>query len=117
MAKVLGVFYMERKPETTDADVEAFAAQLARDFKVPGVQGVRSAIGDRGQRTGKYLFMWEFDSVATRDRYFPVAGGAASDEWQRLTAAYPWWGEKTAALFTEDFTFTDYVVIGPIPFK
>ena len=51
--------------------------------------------GDRGDREGKYLVMFEFDSVERRNQLFPEAGPAARQgseefmEWIRGQAR-PW---------------------------
>src|SRR5262245_52617095 len=47
--------------------------------------------GDRGDRKGGYLLIWEFESVAARNEFFPKEGGGASpasqQTWKRIKLA------------------------------
>ena len=67
--------------------------------------------GDRGDREGKYLWMWEFESVKARDRLFPAPGEMSKEALQFLgdQAAVM---EKWATFATvPDVISTDYVVV------
>ena len=110
MAKVVGIVPVDLKPGITDDQVQELAADFVRRFKVPGIIQARLAKADRGDRTGKYVFMWEFESVEVRDRYFPTLG-VTSDAWQQNLAGAP--AELVDRFFTL-FTgeITDYVVLG-----
>ena len=67
--------------------------------------------GDRGTRKGRYLLIWEFDSVATRNLYFPREGGSASaacqQVWKRMLATMKQFGTYV----NESLAYTDYVTI------
>lgn len=111
MAKVFGVHDLELQP---GADAAAFE-RLMKDAFLPGFQqapGLKAYFlkADRGARDGKYLWVLEFESTATRDRYYPVAGGAPSEEYQRLTAQAGAAGQKLREyLAPGTHVFTDYV--------
>jgi hypothetical protein len=67
--------------------------------------------GDRGARKGRYMLVWEFDSVASRNVYFPREGGFASDAfreaWKRMSAVM----DKFKSYVKEPSDYTDYVVV------
>ena len=110
MAKVVGILPVDLKPGITDDQVQELAADFVRRFKVPGIIYARLAKADRGERADKYMFMWEFESVEVRDRYFPTPG-VASDAWQQNIAGAPAeLVDRFFTLFTAEFT--DYVVLG-----
>jgi hypothetical protein len=68
------------KAEEFDAFVrKEMAGALAKN--VTGMK-MRVLKGDRGARKGAYILVWEFDSVAARDRYFPKEGGWSSPAFQ-----------------------------------
>ena len=101
MAKIYATHEMELRPGVSD---EAFERYIAKDSSffgdLPGVV-IHLLKGDRGGRVGKYMVLFEFDSVETRDRYWP-ASGEATDEiqrrlvaseqelWDRWAPPYPW---------------------------
>jgi len=110
MARVVSIVQLELKPGVTDDQVRALAVDIVRDYKIPGVINPRIAKADRGDRDGKYVFIWEFESVETRARYWPE-WGRSSAEWKRNTAGAPAAiAERFSSLF--DASVTDYVVLG-----
>ncbi len=73
MAKVFRVHEYEVEPKSgvTVEDYENFLTQqVLRTQMVPGVK-LYYFKGERGERTGKYLMVWEFESVERRDQLFP----------------------------------------------
>ena len=82
MAKVISVQHLLFRPGVQPAAFEEFLARA-----LPAVApwpGMKSAVakGDRGDRAGQYTLIFEFDDVATRNRYFPqpdVLGPAAQE--------------------------------------
>lgn len=74
MWKVYGLHFVELKPNVTGIEFEQFVLQqflpALNALNVPGVM-FQLLRADRGERDRKYLFMIAFDSVSTRDRYFP----------------------------------------------
>jgi hypothetical protein len=67
--------------------------------------------GDRGDRKGGYLLIWEFESVAARNEFFPKEGGGASpacqQSWKRIKLAL----EKFSMYVKEKHSYTDYVTV------
>ena len=67
--------------------------------------------GDRGDRKGGYLLIWEFESVAARNEFFPKEGGGASpacqQAWKRIKLAM----EKFSVYVKEKHSYTDYVTV------
>ena len=70
MAKAFGVHEVELNPGVTAEDYENALAQLSQPMTFPGVK-VYFLKGDRGERNGKYLTLWEFESVERRNQLFP----------------------------------------------
>lgn len=96
---------------------EAFEQFLAR--AVPSVSpwpGMKSYVakGDRGDRAGHYTLIFEFDDVATRNRYFPQPDVLGPEAQQHLAAWMPFvieW-QQYATWAGSPTVFTDYVVLG-----
>jgi hypothetical protein len=67
--------------------------------------------GDRGDRKGGYILIWEFESVAARNEFFPKEGGGASSacqqQWKRIKLAM----EKFSIYVKEKHSYTDYITI------
>lgn len=67
--------------------------------------------GDRGDRKGGYILIWEFESVAARNEFFPKEGGGASaacqQQWKRIKLAL----EKFSIYVKEKHSYTDYVTV------
>jgi hypothetical protein len=84
MARLYGAHTIVLKPEVSGQEFERFVREEWRPANLPGI---RTSIlrGDRGERAGAYLMLFEFEDGAVRDRYWPPArGGDASEEWQRI---------------------------------
>lgn len=112
MAKVFGVHVVELKPGTTPEFFERFVLeQFLPALPLDRTPGVRAYLlkADRGARANQFLWMFEFDSVEIRDRYFPEVL-AISNELKALIeplhdVAQIWERASTR-------TKTDYVVLG-----
>ena len=67
--------------------------------------------GDRGDRKGGYILIWEFESVEARNAFFPKEGGGASpacaQSWKRIKLAM----EKFSIYVKEKHSYTDYVTV------
>jgi len=67
--------------------------------------------GDRGDRKGGYLLIWEFESVAARNEFFPKEDGgpspACQQTWKRIKLAL----EKFSIYVKEKHSYTDYVTV------
>jgi hypothetical protein len=112
MAKVYSLHMLALKAGASGPDFERFFHEEIEP--VPGPSGLvmRLLRGDRGDREGKYLVMFEFDSVERRDELFPEAGPGAH---QMSAEAMQWMGSAGSSLarwndYTTPFDtiYTDY---------
>jgi hypothetical protein len=116
MPKVFAVHEIELQPGVEPEEYERFfAEEIAPMLELPG-WNTRLLKGDRGARTGKYLVLFEIESLEARDRYFPRPG-EASEEFTRFleqrpeaAAAMEKW-EKYGRVDSESEITTDYVVV------
>ena len=69
MSRVFGMHMIALRPGVKAEDFEKFVIEEAYPFPWPSE--VYLLKGDRGDREGKYLVMYEFESVEARDRSFP----------------------------------------------
>jgi hypothetical protein len=112
MAKVFGIHMVALKPRVKAEDFEKFVTEEV--YPLPWFEGIESYLlkGDRGDREGKYLWVFEIESVETRDRYFP-SPGKASEEAQQFFATHAAVFEKWDTFATPiNVIYTDYVVVG-----
>jgi hypothetical protein len=117
MAKVYGLHTIELRPGVSEADFERACAELAR---LPMVEGwsLHFLKGDRGERSGKYLLLWEIESVAARDRYISALNqlSAEAEQFMRehpeLGAAFDKLNTFTTTQHAVNMPFTDYVEVG-----
>jgi hypothetical protein len=111
MAKVYGLHEIELRP---GADPAAFEQLVAGAADLEGLEGWTSYLlkGERGERKGKYMLLFEIESLAARDRYAPDSGPSADMQELERQAASFWerWRELATAP-GEDAVFTDYVVV------
>jgi len=114
MSKVFGMHMIALRPGVKAEDFEKFVIEEA--YPLPWPSEVYLLKGDRGDREGKYLVMWEFESVEARDRYYP-APGQPSEEYQQFMESH---AAELQTVFEKWETFatpvdticTDYVVVG-----
>lgn len=111
-APVLTMRELELKPGVKAEDFERFACrEMASASRSMPELKMHILKGDRGARKGKYILMWEFDSIEARNRIFPREGGGSSSKYQQT------WKEMLALLskfgtyVKEAPTYTDYVTI------
>jgi len=74
MSKVYGVHVVELNEGITPEFFERFVIEeFLPALPLNRTPGVRASIlkGERGARIGEYLFLFEFDSIEVRNRYFP----------------------------------------------
>jgi hypothetical protein len=112
MGKMFAIHELELRPDASGAEFERVINEL---LALPQYPGTHTYIckGNRGERDGKYIMLAEIDSIATRDRYWPVHG-QMSDEAQAFDAAQPELGPlmaKIGQLLVEGHPFTDYEVV------
>jgi hypothetical protein len=113
MPKVFGLHEIELRPEVDPAEYERlFADEVATQPTLPGWT-VHLLKGDRGPRAGKFLVLFEIESIEARDRYFPDEG-VESEEFTRFMDQHP----EVAAAWQKSSTFeaadltSDYLVVG-----
>jgi len=110
MSKVFGMHMIALRPGVKAEDFEKFVTEEV--YPLPWLSEVYLLKGDRGDREGKYLVMWEFESVEARDRLFP-SPGEMSEEAQQFFESFAPVSEKWATFATPlDTISTDYVVVG-----
>jgi hypothetical protein len=110
---VLSMREFALKPGISAADFEQFVRGEMAQTVAKNVKGMKIKIlkGDRGDRKGAYSLVWEFDSVTTRNQFFPREGGLGGppfdEAWEHIK---PVMGKfKT---FVKDLgDYTDYVVV------
>jgi hypothetical protein len=113
MSKVFGMHMIAIKPGVKAEDFEKFMQEEALpSFLLEGVKGYLLK-GDRGDREGKYLVMYEFESVEARDRYFPSPGETSKEAQQSFEASGVFalmekWGKFATPI---DTIYTDYIEV------
>ena len=115
MAKVFGIHQIELHPGVTPEQFEQFVRDEVAKAPAQPVWTMHVLKGDRGARDGKFAVLIELESVETRDRLFPDAGGEPSPEAQQHLASARTLLEKWASLATApgapETVWTDYVVL------
>ncbi len=115
MSRVYGVHKVELKPGVNTNEFERFVVEelYPSTDQMPGIRW-RLLKGDRGDREGKYLMMFKFDSVERRDRYASGRGEDPLDEYyqerKRMAPVLVRWAAFVVS--SSDPNYTDYVVIG-----
>ena len=111
MSKVYAFHMVALKAGASGPDFERYCREELKSWPLSGM-AMRLLKGDRGDREGKYLVMFEFESVERRNQLFPEAGPAprqTSDEFmQWMSAAGPTmakWDEYATPI---DVISTDY---------
>ncbi len=88
---------------------DVYAPAMAE--RVPGLQTYLLR-GERGDRKDQYLLVWEFDSLARRNEYFPQPGpGGASERWQQIAQNMPQFEFDKYLEATAEDRYTDYLVL------
>ena len=114
MPRVFALHEVELPPGVTPDEYEKlFGKELA---SLPEFQGWKTHLlkGDRGERAGKFLILFDVESVEARDRYYPRPE-EESEEVRQFAEQHPeatavW--EKYGAFLSKPHSWTDYVVIG-----
>lgn len=110
---VISVREFELRSGVKPEEFENYARQELTRALSQAKTGTRFRVlkGDRGDRKGGYLLIWEFDSVAARNEFFPKEGGGASPAcqlaWKRIKLAM----EKFSIYVKEKRSYTDYVTV------
>jgi hypothetical protein len=111
MAKVYAVHEVELRPGVSDEAFEHYVQHGSFFFSnVPGVV-THLVKGECGGRIDKYMVLFEFDSVETRNRYWPPSDVATDEIQKRLVASEHELWEHWAP----PYPWTDYVECGSSP--
>jgi len=99
------------KPGVRGEDFERFFADSEAGPVNRNIPGMRAYLlkGERGARIGGYVIVYEFDSLARRNEYFPRPD-TTSIRWQQLARALPPNAHANLARYVEIRDYTDYVV-------
>lgn len=112
MAKVYSLHMIALKAGASGPDFERFFQEQIGAVPAPRGLTMRLLKGDRGDRKGNYLVMFEFESDERRNQLFPEAGPAArqmSDEvMQWMGAAGPTLAKWDEYATPFDTIYTDY---------
>ena len=113
MSKVYGLHTFALRPGVKAEEFERFVAEAVYPaFDEHPDMGFCLLKGDRGDREGRYLALFELTSVEVRDRLFP-SPGEMSEEVQQFYAPHAALFEKWETFATPlDAISTDYVVVG-----
>ena len=117
MARVIGMHEVQLPAGVTPEEYEQqFGNELAT---LPDHPGWKTYLlkGDRGDRAGQYLLLFEIESVEARAQIFPRPD-EVSEEYGRFREQHPestavW--DKYAGGLADPHGTTDYVVIGGPP--
>jgi hypothetical protein len=103
----------ELKPGVKAREFDAFVRKEMAGDIAKDVTGMKMHIlkGDRGTRKGAYLLVWEFDSVATRDHYFPKEGGWNNPAFEQASKHMMTVMAKFSSCIRESAVYTDYVTV------
>jgi hypothetical protein len=114
MPKVFGIHELVTKPDIDAAAFERFLTDEALPaLRLPGT-AVYILKGDRGERSGHYLLVFEFESVATRDRLFPAPDTTGPDTQQLLEAGravFEKWARFGTVPGSAWAPYTDYIEV------
>ena len=113
MGKVFGIHMIGLRIGVKPENFEKFMLdRVLPNGLLPGVQ-LYLLKGDRGDRDGKYLFVYEFESVEARDRFFPAPDQASEEAERHLHSLGELWGQwaEFASLPMPPTIYTDYVAV------
>ena len=116
MAKVFGIHMIELRSNVDAADFERY---VLKEYlpSVPTFAGWQARLlkGDRGERVGQYLLVFEIDSIEARNRYFPMEGQMSEEAqvvFQALaSASQAAVNRLNAFTIDENDVHTDYVEV------
>jgi hypothetical protein len=115
MTKVFAFHEIELRPGVSAEEFETFFATEIGSAPIYPGWWAQLLKADRGERAGKYLVIFEIESLEARERYFPTAG-ERSEEARQFTHQHP----EIAAVFETwrslasppGEVYTDYIVVG-----
>ena len=98
MDRVYGVRELELKPGVSEAEFERFVREeWAAALPLRGLH-MRVLKGQGGARTGKYLWLWEWESYARWREAFPEAREGPAGRQQASDEVQQWYDAHQAAV-------------------
>ncbi len=113
MAKVFGIHHLELKDDANAAEFERIVSDELNALPRPPGWQFSIVKGERGENIGKYVLIFEIESLEVRNRDSP--GDAFSPEFQKLLDTLAPTFNKVSNYITVPFgggVFTDYVTVG-----
>lgn len=112
MSKVFGMHMIALRPGVKAEDFEKFVIEEA--YPLLSLEGPKVYLlkGDRGDREGKYLVMYEFERVEARDQLFPSPGEMSEEAQQFFEPLAPVFEKWETFATPLDTIYTDYIVVG-----
>ena len=110
---VFSMRQFELKPGVKAEEFEGFVRSEMAGAIAKAMTGVKIQVlkGDRGARKGAYILIWEFDSVAARNRYFPREGGWSSLAFLQVLKQMKPVMNKFSGYVRAETVYTDYVAV------
>jgi hypothetical protein len=113
MARVFGIHEIELRSGANAPEFERYVTQeVFPAFPLPGTRYYLLK-GNRGARDGRYLLVFEFESVEARDRVAPsdnVLGAEAQRVVDAASAVLNRWGALATPI--GEAVYADYVEVG-----
>ncbi len=113
MAKVFGIHHLELKDDANAAEFERMVSDELNALPRPPGWQFSIVKGERGENIGKYVLIFEIESLEVRNRDSP--GDAYAPEFQKwLDRNAPTFDKLSSYLTTPlaSGVFTDYVTVG-----
>ncbi len=101
-----------------DVDVKKFE-QFVKDKFAPIWKEPREGLqlaftkGDRGERKGKFQFVWVFESIENRNKYFPQEGGGSTGKLDEVIESAGDVMQELQQFPLNSPTYTDYYPLNP----
>jgi hypothetical protein len=117
MAKIYGVHTISLRLGASAEEFERFVNEEVNGMSMYDGWKLMVLKGDRGDRVGRFLVLFEIDDVASRDRYAP-ADGSTTPETERFLQNHPElqtiaerWSQFATPFWEGIDAATDYAVI------
>ncbi len=114
MAKVFGIHHLELKDDATAAEFERVVSDELNALSRPPGWQFSIVKGERGENVGKYVLIFEIESLEARNRDSPDDGTYSPDFQKWLGTNSPTF-DKVSSYLTAPIgggVFTDYVAVG-----
>ena len=114
MTRVLGMHEIELNPDVNEEDFEKFVLnEMSAATPYPG-WSLRLLKGDKGARKGKYLLVFDIESVEARDRLVESPEDAEAfdkafrEEWDPI---FQKWSTFSPTDIGQHQNYTDYLIL------